>query len=355
MTAKPVIDGVRAPRDDTGWRASRIWDRNERTPRAPIMQIDHQAPPQKPAPHGTAAVRPATPTRTAETENFPVASLLIARDLRPAVRAFYAVARAADDIADDATLSSTEKLRLLDGIEAALTDGAGTAPEIAHLRDGSIELASLAAAARAGRILTDRDVSVEHARHLLKAFRRDAIRPRTADWTELMAYCSDSANPVGHFLLELHGESATHDGACDALCTALQVLNHLQDVGDDYRRLDRIYLPADWLAEEGVAPGDLAADRSTPGLRRVVDRCLARVSDLLNLARPLPLHLRSARLALETAVVLALADALARRLAVSDPLAERVQVPKPAMLGHALVAVSGCLWRRAVSARGAAA
>lgn len=308
------------------------------------MQMD-----QEPSP------RPPEQTRTAETENFPVASLLIARNLRPAVRAFYGVARAADDIADDAALSATEKLRLLDGIEAALTEGAETAPELLGPCDRSMETAAYAAAAQAGRILADRDVPTIHATRLLKAFRRDAVRPRTADWAELMAYCSDSANPVGHFLLDLHGESSAHHGACDALCTALQTLNHLQDCGDDYRQLDRVYLPADWLAEEGVSPDDLAAARSTPGLRRVIDRCLDRVADLLSIARPLPRHLRSTRLALETAVVLALAEALARRLAVSDPLAGRVQVAKPAMLGHALAAVSKCLWRRSVPARGAAA
>ncbi|MEQ8584947.1 MAG: squalene synthase HpnC [Thalassobaculaceae bacterium] len=335
--------------------------------RAPMMQIDQQPSPQEPSRQepspqepsprapSPGTDRPPAQTRTADTENFPVASLLIARDLRPAVRAFYAVARAADDIADDASLSEAEKLRLLNGIDAALADRADTGTEIGRPREDSIETAALAAAARAGRILADRDVPTVHIARLLQAFRRDAVRPRTADWAELMAYCADSANPVGRFLLDLHGESGAHHPASDALCTALQILNHLQDCGDDYRELDRVYLPADWLAEAGVAPGDLAASRSTPGLRRVIDRCLARVTDLLTLARPLPLRLRSARLALETAVVLALADALARRLAVSDPLAERVQVPKPAMLGHALIAVSRCLWQRCIPARDVAA
>lgn len=286
-------------------------------------------------PHSTETGRP--PTRTAGDENFPVASWLIAAELRPVVTAFYDVARAADDIADDPHLSADEKLRRLDRVEAGLT---GT------LDSPTPDPAEQIAVA-AGRALAARAVPVEHATRLLRAFRRDAVQPRCADWSDLMAYCADSASPVGRFLLDLHGEDAAGHAASDALCAALQVLNHLQDIGDDYRSLDRVYLPADWRAAEGVSDIDLAAPRSTPNLRRVLDRCLAEVDVLLTKARPLPLRLRSPRLALEAAVILALAEVLAQRLAVLDPLAMRVRISKPAMLGHALRAIPRCLWQRA--------
>ncbi|MFX4221891.1 MAG: squalene synthase HpnC [Thalassobaculum sp.] len=307
------------------------------------MQIDQRSPPTQ--------SRDGRPNRTAETENFPVASLLMARDLRPAVMAYYDVARAADDIADDAHLPAAEKLRLLDRIDAALTANADDrAEDLSRAGDGWTRSA-LATAIRASQALSAHSVPVEHATRLLVAFRRDAVQPRTTDWSDLMDYCANSAAPVGRFLLDLHGEDPDHRPASDALCSALQVLNHLQDCGDDYRSLDRIYLPTDWLAEEGVPDSDLAAPRSSAGLRRVLDRCLGEVAALLTRARPLPGRLRSVRLALETAVILALADTLAGRLAASDPLAGRVQVPKPAMLGHAALAVSKCLWQRAFLSR----
>lgn len=307
------------------------------------MQIDQRSP--------STQSRDGRPNRTAETENFPVASLLIARDLRPAVMAYYDVARAADDIADDAHLPAAEKLRLLDRIDAALTANVDDRAEDLSRADDGWTRSALAAAARASQALSAHSVPVEHATRLLVAFRRDAVQPRTTDWPDLMDYCAKSAAPVGRFLLDLHGEDPDHRPASDALCSALQVLNHLQDCGDDYRSLDRIYLPADWLAEEGVPDSDLAAPRSSAGLRRVLDRCLGEVAALLARARPLPGRLRSVRLALETAVILALADALAGRLAASDPLAGRVQVPKPAMLGHAALAVSKCLWQRTFLSR----
>lgn len=270
--------------------------------------------------------------RTADSENFPVASRLIERRLRSAVMAYYRAARTADDIADDPNLTPDEKIRRLDRFEAALL--------------GSLDATDLAPAAAARRVLADHGVPVDHLTRLLRAFRRDAVRPRCSSWEDLMAYCADSAHPVGRFLLDLHGEDPSGHRASDALCSALQVLNHLQDIGDDRRSLGRVYLPADWLAAEGVTDDDLAAPRATPALRRVIDRCLARVGDLLADARPLPQRLRSPRLALESAVILALAEALARRLASQDPLAVRVQLSRPAMLRYAVPAMAKCLWRR---------
>jgi len=267
-------------------------------------------------------------------ENFPVASLLIERRLRPVVLDYYAAARAADDIADDPVLAADEKLRRLDRFEAALAGRSGAA-------DTEV-------AARAGRALAAAGIPVERATRLLRAFRRDSVEGRCAGWPDLMAYCADSAAPVGRFLLDLHREDPCDYPAADALCAALQILNHLQDCGDDYRRLDRVYLPGDWLAAEGVAVADLAASRSSPSLRRVLDRCLAGVDALLEVAVPLPARLHSTRLALETAAILGLAEALARELKQRDPLAERVRLSRPAMLWRGGTAALRCLLFRAL-------
>src|SRR3712207_3983916 len=166
-----------------------------------------------------AQIRPAA--KGPRDENFPLASLVLSPEHRDAVLAFYGFARAADDIADDPKRSPAEKLERLDGLERALVSGDPGAPEAARLH---------AADARHG-------AGIAEALDLLRAFRQDAVKARYGDWAELMDYCRLSANPVGRFLLALHGEDASAQAPADALCTALQVLNHLQDCRLDRERL----------------------------------------------------------------------------------------------------------------------
>lgn len=255
--------------------------------------------------------------KTAADENFPVGSFLLPRALRPHVAAFYAFARAADDIADNPDLAAEDKLARLDAMERGLVETGGDSRD-SGLAKGRRLRASLDACG-----VTDR-----HARDLLDAFRQDAIKTRYADWGELCGYCSRSASPVGRYLLDLHGERQSDWPASDALCDALQVLNHLQDAQEDYRRMDRVYLPQDWLSEAGVSVADLEAPASPPGLRRVIDRCLDGVDAWLDLARTLPGRLSSRRLAMETAVIVGLAGRLAGRLRAGDPVAGRVALTR---------------------------
>ena len=245
----------------------------------------------------------------AADENFPVASRLIPRRLRPHVMCFYAFARAADDIADSPDLPPGEKLRRLDLFEAGLAADATGPPAAVRLRDS----------------LAKTGVPDRHARDLLVAFRQDATKLRYADWGELMDYCAVSAHPVGRYLLDLHGERRATWAPGDALCAALQVLNHLQDCGDDRRRLDRVYLPGDWMAEEGIEATALNAPACVPGLRRVIDRCLDGCDRLLDTSEPLAGMVRSRRLAAEVAVIQRLARRLSARLGREDPLAGRVR------------------------------
>ena len=245
-------------------------------------------------------------------ENFPVASLLIARRLRPHVMRFYDFARAADDIADNPRLAPEEKVRRLDLFEEGLAAEA-TGPEVAtRLRDS----------------LAETGVTDAHARDLLVAFRQDATKLRYADWGELMDYCAVSAHPVGRHVLDLHGEDPATHGPNDALCAALQVLNHLQDCGEDRRRLDRVYLPEDWMAEAGIDVTALDAVAASPGLRQVLDRCLDGTDQLLDRSEPFARMIRSRRLAAEVAVIQRLARRLAARLRREDPLAGRVKHSK---------------------------
>jgi hydroxysqualene synthase len=244
-------------------------------------------------------------------ENFPVGSWLIRRDLRSHVHAFYRFARAADDIADNSALAGAEKIRRLD-LMAAVLDGApdGAAPTAAAMRQ------SLAATA----------TTAQHCHELLCAFRLDAEKRRYRDWDDLMGYCRYSAAPVGRYVLDLHGESRAAWPASDALCAALQVLNHLQDCASDYARLDRVYLPQDDLAVAGIDVGALDADWVCPGLRRVIDLMLDRTAALVEQAYRLPPAVAGWGLRCETAVIVTLAERLVRRLRRGDPLSGRVRL-----------------------------
>jgi hydroxysqualene synthase len=246
-------------------------------------------------------------------ENFPVGSLLIRRELRAHVHAFYAFARNADDIADSATLPAEEKIARLDAVEDVLLGRRDTgSPSAGRLR------ASLAATG----------VTPRHSTDLLIAFRRDATKRRYANWDELRDYCRYSAMPVGRHVLDLHGEDRTTYEPSDALCTALQVLNHLQDCAKDLGALDRCYLPLDLLACSGASVRDLRNPAETPGLRRAFTVLLDHVDALNAAAIELPRRTRSRRLRLETAVIVGLAHRLARRLRRGDPLARRVKLTR---------------------------
>ncbi|HZF75602.1 MAG TPA: squalene/phytoene synthase family protein [Acetobacteraceae bacterium] len=252
----------------------------------------------------------ATPTRDHDQENFPTASRLLAPALRGKVMAFYRFVRAADDIADSPDLAPGQKLARLDAMEAMLDDPAGPL----------------------------REVGTGEARKVLDAFRQDATQTRYDTWAELEAYCTRSADPVGRMLLRLHGEADPEAvRAADALCTALQVLNHLQDLVPDRDALDRIYLPVPWMAEAGGEEAFFAPANAGPR-RAVLDAALDRVEAALEVAAPLPRVLRS-RLRRQAAVTLACARLLLARLRAADPVAGRVALTRGDFARAALAAV----------------
>ena len=257
--------------------------------------------------------------KDAAYENFAVGSFLLPAPLRPHVAVFYAYARAIDDIADDPVLAPEDKIARLDGFERALLGGRPGDPNFAK-----------AHAMR--RVLAATGITPRHCVDLISAFKQDSVKHRYADWPELIDYCNRSAAPVGRFLLDLHGGSRDGYGLSDALCNALQILNHIQDCQDDYRRLDRVYLPTRWLEEEEGHIADLDRRTITPELRRVVDRCLDGVDALLRNGEGLPFGLASRRLGLESGAILDIARTLSRLLRSRDPLAGRVQLGKSGFL-----------------------
>ena len=256
-------------------------------------------------------------------ENFPVASRLIHPRHRAPILAFYEFVRTADDIADHPRLAPTEKLAMMDRLEATLVGKDDDDPAGVALR------AQLAA----------RQLSPRHAQDLLTAFRMDVTKLRYRDWDDLIGYCSYSAMPVGRFVLDVHGEDRSLWPANDALCTALQIINHLQDCAKDYRQLDRVYLPMDLLDRAGVSTLALAKDKSSLALRSVIVDLTRRTQELLQIARPFARQIRDRRLALEVNVIQTLAEDLAKRLLNHDPLSERVHHTRgemPALLFRSL-------------------
>ncbi|MDB5367957.1 MAG: putative fusion protein of y4aC and y4aD [Rhodospirillales bacterium] len=240
------------------------------------------------------------PSKTRHDENFPVGSFLLARPLRPHVHAWYRFARAADDAADAPGLAPADKLARIDALELGLVDGSH--PDSAPLKASGKGL--------------------DHARELLVAFRADARGESCASWDDLLRYCRFSAAPVGRYLLDIHGEDRATWPAGDALCAALQILNHLQDCGDDNRNLDRRYVPENWIPAGFFDPANVALRRP------VLDRCLDGVEDLLSDAAALPGQIKSTRLRFEVRSILRLARTLTHKLRLADPIATRVRLRK---------------------------
>ena len=203
-----------------------------------------------------------TPNRDHDTENFPTASLMLARPVRAQVMAFYRFVRTADDIADSDALAPAGEARPAGG------DGAQRWTTPASRRDRP-----------AG-------VGTAEARLMLSAFRQDAEQARYADWAALEDYCRRSADPVGRMLLRLHGDGDNAGGQCraDGLCTALQVLNHLQDLVPDRAALDRVYLPTAWMALAGGEAGFFDPANAARAAGEVLDAALDRVEEQLDRA-----------------------------------------------------------------------
>jgi squalene synthase HpnC len=256
-------------------------------------------------------------------ENFPVASWLIDARHRGIILAFYEFVRVADDIADHASLSENDKLSQLDRLEENLLGHGDDNAEAVRLRGA----------------LAERGLPSRHAQDLLTAFRMDVTKLRYKDWDDLIHYCSYSAMPVGRFVLDVHGESRTTWLANDALCAALQINNHLQDCGKDFRELNRVYITLDALAATGAAPEQLAAAQASPQLLRCIHDIAARNEKLLRESDPFSGLIANTRLALEVSVIHTYARHIVALLQQRDPLNERVHLSKTQFALYGLASI----------------
>lgn len=247
-------------------------------------------------------------------ENFPVASLLKPQHRAP-IMAFYRFARAADDVADNAHASADEKLALLGAMRASI-QGTRDADAV------SVALRGVMAAHRLDPV---------HALDLLTAFERDCTIDRYQTWDDLIDYCRYSAMPVGRYVLDVHGEDRALWPANDALCAALQVINHLQDCGKDYRAISRVYIPLAALARHGAQVSDLGGDAATPALRATIIDLAEQTLGLLAQSKRFARGIRDRRLGMEVAIIQRLAEDLTRRVKTRDPLCETVHHGKVEM------------------------
>lgn len=266
-------------------------------------------------------------------ENFPVGSWLVPAGIRPAVQAIYRFARHADDLADEGDDPPEVKDRALQALDEALQRAAAGAASGVPVVD-----ALTGPVARHG-------LQWDCFRDLIDAFRQDLRQSRYEDQASVLDYCRRSANPVGRLMLQLSG--VHDDPACchasDAICSALQRINFLQDIGIDARK-DRVYLPASTLAEAGIDAGQLLSEalagRLGPASRRAVALELRRTRQQMLAGHPLPARLPW-RMAAEIRFVMAGGHRILDRIeqAGYDPVASRPRLgwrDAPALLAGAL-------------------
>jgi phytoene synthase len=226
-------------------------------------------------------------------ENFPVASLLLPRGMRPHVAALYAFARAADDFADEGERSVEERHLLIDGWRARLLEAvAGTtstiqrAPEPGEPKHTREIFMALGVSVRRLQLPT---ILLED---LLSAFRQDVTVSRYPTWPALFDYCRRSANPIGRLVLRIGGYADNDlDKSSDAICTALQLTNFWQDVKSDWAR-GRIYLPREEMQAHGADETALAGDKLSADWRAAMESAVRRTRALFRDGFPLCDRLR---------------------------------------------------------------
>ncbi|MGV7206485.1 squalene synthase HpnC [Oxalobacteraceae bacterium A2-2] len=213
-------------------------------------------------------------------ENFPVASILLPRKLRPAVEAIYAFARSADDIADEGDATPEQRLAALRAYEQALDQIAGGEPPPERLWQ------------RLSAVITQYQLPLQPFYDLLSAFKQDVAVHRYASYTDLLDYCARSANPVGVLMLHLYGAAdEANIRESDAICSALQLINFLQDVAIDIHK-ERIYLPLEDLARYAISPAAIDHPDSRGRWRSLMRFEVERARALLLDGAPLALRLK---------------------------------------------------------------
>lgn len=234
-------------------------------------------------------------------ENFPVGSLLMPARWRRAVHVVYRFARSADDLADEGDALPTARLAALAAYHSEL------------VRIGTHETPHIPLFIELAQVIAQYSLSLDLFHDLLRAFEQDVVQTRYADAAQVLAYCRGSANPVGRILLGIFGMQDEQSLAqSDAICSALQLINFLQDVAIDYAK-GRIYLPQDQLARFGVDEAQIARADSGGTWAALMDAEIARARALLDAGAPLGRTLRG-RVGVELRLIIAGGDTILHKL-----------------------------------------
>ena len=283
------------------------------------------------SPHASSA-RPAPGWRGQRDhyENFPVASWFVPADLRPAMVAVYRFARYGDDVADEGDAPPHERLQELDALRQALR-GNRHHPVVADLQ----------------AVIGRHRIDVGLFEALLEAFEQDANGTDYESRQALLEYCEHSANPVGRIVLRIfNADDPAALAPSDAICSALQLINFAQDMGQDISR-GRCYVPRTELDASGLTQEDLnacvRAKSISPPVRRLLDGQLEMALSLLQEGAPL-LKMTSGRLKLELASIVAAGHTMLNKTRLNDPFAQRLKLGQsdfPAMLWQCFALLRG--------------
>ena len=245
-----------------------------------------------------------------EKENFPVASLLMPKQARNAILALYRFARSADEISDDHTISNEERKQKLQEVYDSLLQG--DINKIQNNYRGFFYECSK------GRM------NLKHGLALLEAFIQDTEKKRYDNWDDTLSYCQKSAATIGRCVLEANGEFAADFAAADKICVVLQLINHLQDVKEDYINDNRIYFDASLIDHNDISL-DNETERFTAGKNEIIKR----LREILYSAEDIFFTINSFRVRAEIATIFNVADILLNKLQAKDVLQEeRVELTK---------------------------
>lgn len=212
-------------------------------------------------------------------ENFPVASPLLPHHLRAAVRVIYAYARSADDIADEGHASAEERLAGLRAYERELD------------RIAEDQIPETALFSELKEVIITYQISLQPLRDLLSAFQQDVMKTRYEDYATLLHYCRLSADPVGRIMLALFKQLTPYNiQQSDAICSALQLINFLQDIAIDWEKT-RVYLPQDELQRFHITETQIAQARLNDDWRAFMQYQVNRARELLVSGAPLALRI----------------------------------------------------------------
>ena len=255
----------------------------------------------KPTMNTQASIQASLKLARTHYENFPVASILLPKRLREPVALIYAFARQADDFADEGDLLPEQRLALLDGFKQ----------ELDRIQQNTQPDTELFIALQAA--INKHQLPIQPFYDLLDAFSQDVIKTRYQDFGEVMNYCRRSANPVGRLMLSLYkADTPQNIGMADAICSALQLINFLQDIAIDIQK-DRIYLPQADLEKYKVTEAQILRGDASGTWGLMMEFQINRARKLLQSGAPLGLALPG-RIGFEMRMIIAGGERILKKL-----------------------------------------